>query len=88
MKYVIRANFSDESIALIEHLSQLGLQASVVYIDTGWAAKGWADRVAFAQKWVMSKGFEFIALKSQMTLQELVHERRGFPNRKFQSMVR
>lgn len=84
MKYVIRANFSDESIALIEHLSQLGVQGSVVYIDTGWAAKGWADRVELAQKWVMSKGFEFIALKSQMTLQELVRERRGFPNRKFQ----
>lgn len=84
MKYVIRANCSDESIALIEYMDQLKLTGTVVYIDTGWAAKGWDRRVQATKEWVLTKGFSFVALKSPMTFSELVRDRKAFPSRKFQ----
>lgn len=87
---VVRSNYGDESIALIqylyEHANKLlpSCEVIVVYIHTGWAASHWASRVAEGIGYVERCSFKSVGLSSQETLQELVGERKAFPSSKFQ----
>ena len=85
---VIATNGSDYSVALIEYLAQSSIALSqpvfVLYIDTGWSAVGWDKRIETIRIFALSKGFEWVSLKSNQSLGDLVRERRSFPTPKFQ----
>jgi hypothetical protein len=87
---VVRLNFGDESIALIQALhEQKEWQArfnliKVIYIDTGWSAQSWPARVEKGMDFVKASGFEAIYLQSKATFAELVESRNQFPSIKFQ----
>ena len=58
MQYCVVSNYGDESIALLQWLSEQALRhVHVLYVDTGWAAAEWAERVAIAEQWATTKGF-------------------------------
>lgn len=91
MNLVIRSNYGDDSIALIEALYNKAIPTTitfdkvyVVYIDTGWAGSNWLERVAEGERYVQACGFEAIRLKSKASFAELVIERKNFPSQKFQ----
>lgn len=85
---VVRSNYGDDSIALIEHLRQAKRRqyerVIVVYIDTGWAAESWQKRVDAGQTYVQKIGFEAVKIKSDVTFEALVADRKAFPSKKFQ----
>ncbi len=89
MNLVVRCNYGDDSIALIEYLRENRSAFDyhtfyVVYIDTGWAASSWPARVAAGVKFVKTCGFTAIQLSSRVSFSALVQERKDYPSRKFQ----
>lgn len=87
---VMRSNYGDASIAMIQHLlerREQGLGSThgiVVYIETGWAARDWWRRVEQGEQLAKRAGFETIRLRAMQTFSELVLDRKGFPSSKFQ----
>lgn len=87
---IIRSNYGDESIALIQSLFENPAvcanfeRIKVVYIDTGWAASNWQARVLQGQAWVEKCGFEAVCLTANTTFDALVRDRKNFPSAKFQ----
>lgn len=88
MKLVVRVNYGDESIALIqwlhEHQPEEFESIQVVYIDTGWGAEHWGERVQVGDALSRSYGFKVVLLKSPIDFQALILERGQFPTPKFQ----
>lgn len=90
MNLVIRSNYGDDSIALIEFIRQKQAdnpsfkEIYVVYINTGWAAAGWEQRVQQGEAFVQSCGFKPIQLTPKATFAAIVRERKSFPSKKFQ----
>ena len=93
MPIVLRCNFSDESLALIEFIYQkvkanaLKDKVCVVYIDTGWAATGWDQRVKSCAEYVVRRGFEMVTLKPPQDFTDMILSRGNFPSVKFQWCV-
>lgn len=87
---IVRSHYGDESIALVQFLyenkniNNLFNQIIVVYIDTGWSAKHWPERVLAGEEHVRRCGFRSIRLIAPMSFKELVLERKNFPSSKFQ----
>jgi len=91
MDLVVRSNYGDESIALIQFIFEKAcaqklefLNINVVYIDTGWAGKGWHDRVRQGEGFVKRCGFIPVRLKAKTNFSDLVLERKNFPSKKYQ----
>lgn len=90
MTLVIRSNYGDDSISLIEVIRQkisrqeLANEVYVVYIETGWAAEGWIKRVEQGEAFAKSCGFTALRLKPKAAFPELIKERNSFPTKKFQ----
>lgn len=90
MQLVLRSNYGDDSIALIEAIREKALlhqtytKIWVVYIDTGWAASTWEARVQQGENFARSCGFEVVRLQSKSSFSELVLDRKQFPTPKFQ----
>ncbi len=83
--HVISCNGGDDSVALIQWAHQQALSdVFVVSIDTGWAAPGWAARVATLQNLVERYQFNWVPLTAKASFQALVTDRHSFPNQKFQ----
>ncbi len=83
--YLIRSNYSNNSLALIQWAYESGLQnVTVCYVDTGWAAEGWLDYVAQCEAYVKSLGFAVKHLKSRMSFDELISVKNGFPTARSQ----
>lgn len=83
--YVIPCNYGQESIALIEWMHQNNHQnVHCLYVDTGFSAPGWQDRVQRLEKWVKSLGFTAITLKPKRDFAGLMKEQKKFPTQKFQ----
>lgn len=76
---IIRSNYGDESIALTQWVFEAGLTAKVVYIDTGWAASSWAERIQLGEAHVKQCGFEVVSLVSPITFKDAVLGRGEFP---------
>jgi hypothetical protein len=77
---IIRSNYGDESIALTQWVFEAGLTAQVVYIDTGWAASSWTERVQLGEAHAKHCGFEVVSLVSPITFKDAVLGRREFPS--------
>lgn len=88
MQIVIRSNYGDESIALIQwaHEHQLTKKANITVcsINTGWAAGAWDIQVKKGQALAREYGFEVVTLEAPMYFQDLILEKRSFPTKKFQ----
>ncbi len=90
MDLVLRCNFGDNSIALIQAIYETMQQdfpyqkITVVYIDTGWSAASWNLRVEAGMRLAKAYGFQAITLKPKARFDQLVADRKQFPSRKFQ----
>jgi len=83
--YLIRSNYSNNSLALVQWAHEQGLKnVTVCYVDTGWAAEGWLDYVAKCEAYVAQLGFRVKHLKSRMPFAELMNVKNGFPSARFQ----
>jgi len=82
---VISSSYGNDSVAMIQwaHEQQLP-DVHVVFIDTGWAAPGWLDRVARMEAWVRSIGFTVVHLVSSVPFEELMVRKKGFPSQRHQ----
>lgn len=80
----IRTQYGDDSIALVQWVFEAGLSAQVVYIDTGWAATTWQDRIQRGEEHAKNCGFEVQRLLSEITFVDAVIGRQAFPSAKFQ----
>jgi 3'-phosphoadenosine 5'-phosphosulfate sulfotransferase (PAPS reductase)/FAD synthetase len=85
MKYVISSSYGNDSVAMIQWAREKGLQdLTVVFIDTGWSAPGWLDRVDRMEQWVRSIGFNVKHIKSAIGFEELMLRKKGFPSQRHQ----
>ena len=82
---VISSSYGNDSVALIQWAKESGLEnVSVVFIDTGWSAPGWLDRVASLEQWVRGLGFTPAHIKPDIQFEELMRIKKGFPNQRYQ----
>ncbi|MAZ44128.1 MAG: hypothetical protein CMF48_02995 [Legionellales bacterium] len=88
--FAVRCNFSDESVALVQHLSDLFICEAdranifIVYTDTGWASPVWSKRVEHCLKWAEKLGFSTLVLKADIQFADAVISRGQFPTVKNQ----
>lgn len=83
--HVIRSNYSDNSIALIQWARESGLaDVKVCYVDTGWTGEGWLDHVARGEEFVASAGFQPVRLQARVTFAALMALKNGFPTQRYQ----
>jgi len=82
---VISSSYGNDSVAMIQWALETSLpNVSVVFVDTGWSAPGWLDRVARMEKWVETLGFAAIHIKSPMLFEDLMLHKKGFPSQRYQ----
>lgn len=83
--YVIRSNYSDNSIALIQWAYENELEGvQVCYVDTGWAGEGWLNHVVRCEEFVSRNGFHPVRLQSRVAFADLMAMKNGFPNQRYQ----
>ncbi|TNF65569.1 MAG: hypothetical protein EP298_11500 [Gammaproteobacteria bacterium] len=83
--HVIIANFGDDSIALIQWASKQNLSnLQVLYVDTGWAASNWHQRISLVQNWLNRLEIPLHILKANAGFETLVKDRKQFPSIRFQ----
>lgn len=82
---VISSSYGNDSVALIQWAKENDLpDVTVVFIDTGWSAPGWLDRVATMEDWVRSLGFAAVHIKPEIQFEELMRRKKGFPSQRLQ----
>ena len=82
---VISSSYGNDSLALIQWALENQLSdVTVVFIDTGWSAPGWLERVARCEEWVRSIGFTTVNVKPDVQFEELMRIKKGFPSQQFQ----
>lgn len=82
---IIRSNYSNNSMALVQWASEQQLEdVTVIYIDTGWSAESWLDYVARCEAWVKEKGFEVVHIEPITPFEDVMEMKGGFPSRERQ----
>lgn len=82
---LISSSYGNDSIALIQWAREQQLSdVTVVFIDTGWSAPGWLDRVTSAEKWVQEVGFQTAHIRPIIQFEELMRMKKGFPSQRYQ----
>jgi len=82
---VISSSYGNDSIALIQWARENQLpDVTVVFIDTGWSAPGWLERVARCEEWVRSIGFAVVHIRPDIQFEELMRMKKGFPSQRLQ----
>jgi len=85
MKYAISSSYGNDSVAMIQWAHEQKLQdVSVIFVDTGWAAPGWLERVSRLENWVASIGFDVVHVKSEISFEDLMLRKKGFPSQRYQ----
>lgn len=89
--FALITNFGDESIALIQWCFEQNLKKHLnpnnihlIYVQTGWAAPEWAQRVATGITWANSLGFQTHELIPPASFENLMIQQGKFPSRQFQ----
>lgn len=84
--YIIFGNYGDETIALVQWLMEQKVKEAVyvISVDTGWAARGWEERVAASEALVCSYGFTPVRLSSTISFAQLIEQQLNFPSTKYQ----
>ena len=84
LDYVLKASYGNDSIALIQWAHEAALKnIAVLYNDTGWARRGWNNRVTEKEIWVRSLGFEPHRTQS-VGLEALVRKKKAWPRQGIQ----
>jgi hypothetical protein len=82
---VISSSYGNDSVAMIQWTHEQGLQdVHVVFIDTGWSASGWLERVDQAEQWVSSLGFNAVRIDPAVKFEDLMRTKKGFPSQRYQ----
>ncbi len=82
---IISSSYGNDSVAMIQWAREQDLRdVSVVFVDTGWAAPGWLDRVERLEQWVKSFGFSVVHLQSPTKFEDLMMLKKGFPSQRYQ----
>jgi hypothetical protein len=77
--YVVSTSWGNDSVALIQWMHEQRKPGVVaIYMDTGWAADGWAERVARGEEWATSLGVE-VAQTTSIGMEALVKRKKTFP---------
>lgn len=85
MSHYIIGNFGNHSLAVMQYLIDNNLSSiHFVYIDTGWAATSWLQRVEAGIAYAKKNGVSVHQLRSEQGFEKLVLERQQFPSPKFQ----
>lgn len=83
-RFVIFSSYGNDSVALLQWAHEQELEdVHVVYSDTGWAAKMWADRVERLEQWAQSLGFVTHRTTS-IGFEGLAFEKKAFPTQMYQ----
>lgn len=83
-RFIIRASYGNDSVALIQWAREANLDGVVVlYSDTGWARESWAARVASMEVWAQSLGFG-VARTASVGMEALVRSKKMWPQRLMQ----
>lgn len=83
-RFVIFSSYGNDSVALVQWAYEQGLKdVVVVFSDTGWAAKWWADRVERLEYWVHSLGF-WTDRTTSIGFEGLAREKKAFPTQRYQ----
>ena len=83
--HVISSSYGNDSVALIRWATEQNLaDVTVVFIDTGWSAPGWLDRVAAMESWVLGLGHKVEHIKPKVQFEELMRIKKGFPSQRLQ----
>lgn len=80
----IRTQYGDDSLALVQWAFEAGLSATVVYVDTGFAAESWQTRIEQGEQHAKTCGFKTVRIVSPITFGDAVMGRGEFPSSKFQ----
>lgn len=84
IRFVIRASYGNDSVALIQFAREAKLQDVVVlYSDTGWSRSTWSDRVEILEGWARSIGFG-TARTSSVGMEAIVRAKKMWPQRLMQ----
>lgn len=84
IRFVIRASYGNDSVALIQWARESALTDVVVlYSDTGWARESWAERVWQMELWVTTLGY-MPARTASIGMEELVRRKKMWPQRLMQ----
>jgi 3'-phosphoadenosine 5'-phosphosulfate sulfotransferase (PAPS reductase)/FAD synthetase len=82
--FVISSSYGNDSIALIQWCIDKNLgNVAVVYMDTGWAAPFWKDRVDKGEELVLRAGFKSVYLES-VGMESLIRKKKAWPSRLMQ----
>ena len=85
MKYVISSSYGNDSVAMIQWAHEQGLtDLAVTFIDTGWAADGWLERVARLEGWVRQLGYQAVHITPEVQFEALMRQKKGFPSQRYQ----
>lgn len=83
-RFVIFSSYGNDSVALIQWAYEQNLKdVVVVFSDTGWAARWWAERVEQLEYWVHSLGF-WTDRTTSIGFVGLAHEKKAFPTQRYQ----
>ncbi len=83
--HILRSNYSNNSMALIQWAHEQQLKdVIVVYVDTGWAAEGWLDYVSQCERFVQNVGFNIKHIKPVTPFEDIMEMKGGFPSRQRQ----
>lgn len=83
--HIIIGNFGNHSLAVMQALLEKDLSnIHFCYVETGWAAACWAERVAVCSEYAQQQGVIVHPLKPPLTFSEIVRDRKQFPSPKFQ----
>lgn len=80
---IISSSYGNDSIALIQWAFEQGLECTVAYCDTGWAAPEWEERVKLGEAFALECGFKVERIQS-MGFEELTRFKKGFPANQYQ----
>lgn len=85
MKHVISSSYGNDSVAMIQWSREIGLtDVAVVFVDTGWAAPGWLERVGRMEDWVSGLGYVPVHITPNVQFEELMRAKKGFPSQRYQ----
>ncbi|WP_052403152.1 phosphoadenosine phosphosulfate reductase family protein [Legionella massiliensis] len=84
-QHIIIGNFGNHSLAVMQALIERAVpELHFLYVDTGWAAASWPERIAACTAYAEKQGVEVHQLKAQASFSEMVVDRKQFPSPKFQ----
>lgn len=76
---VVSSSYGNDSVALIQWAHEAGLErVAVVYMDTGWSAPWWPQRVAQGEALAKRYGFQTVRAES-IGMAELIRMKKGWP---------